>query len=164
MNEILKIVNTSWEREALFNFLESLEAKIFDPNLNFVEFVNSNLEDKFKSNVISYFDATDTSQKAEHVLLKLKELRDGLKKMPKVVLTVTIDPDSNTIDMVKKTLNDTTDEPVIIEFVKDLSIIGGASVEKDGYIFEHSFRNYFEKRKGANSGVLEELKEVKNGF
>lgn len=149
MKEIVQKIRFESERKMILNFLDSLELKIFDPNTNLTEYINSQADENFKDLIRAYFSDLEP----EKVLSKIKELRNELENVNRIVLTVNFDADSSTIDIVKNYLSKDQDKPVIIEFVKDPSIIGGASIENDGYIFEHSFRNYFEKRREAKNGL-----------
>lgn len=152
MSDLMKNIKLESEREALLVFIDKVESKLFEPDFNLLEYVNSELKPEIQNDLKSYL-GLEEQREVEEIFTKLKKLKSELKSLPKITIVANIDPDSNTIDMVKNYLKDVADKPVLIDFVKDPSIIGGASVENDGYIFEHSFRNYFEKRREAKNGL-----------
>jgi F0F1-type ATP synthase delta subunit len=152
MNDILKLITTSKDKADLINFLEDLGNKIFDPSLNYSEFIESKSPEKFRSFLKQHFADELINVQNEPILAKIKELKRLIQTLPHVTLTLANDPDDRSIDMVRNKLFENDDKPALIEFVKDPNLIGGAIIESNGYIFEHSFRNYFEKRREAKNG------------
>ncbi len=152
MKEILDLITTNEDRVSINNFLERLKERLFDPMVSLPELIKAEAPSQFTDSLLSYFSDISFDE-AEEVLSKLKGLEEQIQSIPKATLTIAFEPDKSTIDTVRNTLKSDTDKPVFVEFVKNPLLIGGAVIEKDGVIFEHSFRNYFDKRKGAKNGL-----------
>lgn len=152
MSNIVKNLTTTGERRQLIEFLDRLMSSIFDPSLNFNDFINSGPE-KFRLDLIDYFSEDLAHFEAEKCFSKCKTLKEELTDVSKTILTLAIEADMNTNDMVRSSLNEHEDKPVIVDFVKDPNLIGGCVIENNGRIFELSFRDYFEKRKRGKNGL-----------
>lgn len=152
MNDLIRKISTIKEKDKVLTFLDSFEFAAFNPNMNLSDFINQNAPDFIEDEVLSYFKNELLLGQSEQVLQKIKELRKDLGSLSKVTLTIAQDPSEQTINVVKQHITN-EDKPVLIEFVKDPTIIGGAVIESNGSIFEHSFRDYFEKRREAKNGV-----------
>lgn len=152
MKEIIDLITTNDERKSLNNFLGKLKEKNFDPTISLSELIKSDAPEKFVEVLLSCFSDISFDE-AEEILSRLKELEEKIQSIPQATLTITFEPDKSTIDAVRDTLKGDTDKSVVVEFVKSPLLIGGAVIEKDGIIFEHSFRDYFEKRKEAKNGL-----------
>lgn len=163
MNEVLTSITTMEDKMRLLGFLDELSRQIFDPSVNVYDFVDNNLGGLTGESLKSFLSSNIEDGKVEMLLKQIKELREKLDALPKITLTVAKIPHENQLDDVKKEFED-IDIPVIIEFIEDKTLIGGAVIEGNGYIFEHSFRNYFEKRKHENLSVNEGWKEANHGF
>lgn len=175
MNEILNHITTTKERDELLSFLDLLKGKAFDPGLNLNEFINLACPQKYIGLVKQIFTGGSGSVQSEQILTKVKEIEEKLKSLPHVTLTLAHEPDQSSIDIVERFFRQTLERPVVIEFIKDPTIIGGSVIESNGYVFEYSFRDYFEKKRGFNLGNLNEKRQdvleipdaqrrVKNGF
>ncbi|MDO8335484.1 MAG: F0F1 ATP synthase subunit delta [Candidatus Saccharibacteria bacterium] len=149
MNEILKRVTTVNERDELTEFLNLLEQKIFNANISIAEFIDDNAPVRFKVAIKEFLLAESAQGQEEKIFSKSKELKNGLVVIPTITLTIANDPTDETVEIVRQYL-ESTGKPVLVEFTKDKSLIGGAVIENSGRVFEYSLRDYFEKRKETN--------------
>lgn len=144
MNTIKEYIYTTFEREELLVFLDRFDQIIFDSNNDPATFVEQNLEDKYKNAVLIYLSQGVGSP--NDLYEKSKILRQELLGIDVIVLTV---PISLTIEQklnIAKHARSICAGSILVDFVVDQSIVGGAMVESNGRIGEYSFRRYFEKR------------------
>lgn len=149
MNEILKQISTVSERDELIEFLNLLEQKIFNTNISLAEFIDDNAPVRLKVAIKEFLLAESTQGQEEKIFSKSKEIENGLVVIPTITLTIANDPTDETVEIVRQYLK-STGKPVLVEFIKDKSLIGGAVIENNGRVFEYSLRNYFEKRREAH--------------
>lgn len=152
MNKVIMLVSTVVERENLLNFLDQFDQRIFNESISPDDLLQSGAPEKFRESLKEYFSNEIESGQVEALFAKCKELRSQLKNISKITLTIACDPTDETVQSVRQFFQD-TDKPVLIEFLKDLLIVGGAVIESNGRIFEQSFRVYFEKRREERRGL-----------
>lgn len=163
MNEVIKNISTMDEKIRLLIFLDELSKKIFDPELDIYAFIDSNLGGLTGESLKTFLSSNINTGRVEMVLKQIKELRENLDRLPKITLTAAQIPSENQMQNVKNEFAD-IDIPVIIEFKEDKDLVGGAVLEGNGYIFEHSFRDYFEKRRRSFLSDKTAGKEINHGF
>lgn len=153
MNTVIESIMTVNERDLLLNFLDQFDRIIFDSKIDMKSFVSQLQDAGTRDSLLSYFGEDLDNKNSEALFTKSKDLKEALRILKEVVIVGTL-PTDKAVGPVSVQLKSLTDIPVIIQYSTDESLVGGATVESRGFLVEHSFRNYFEKRKIERRGAI----------
>lgn len=143
-------VRTVREATELMDLIDKLKGFLFQTDL--VQF-RKTLQD----NVIpsSYLQKKELSTDNKEVLLAyLDEKRSEILKMPRIRLTIAIDPEDSFLDKICSWFNANTGKTFLLDIAVDASIVGGLLITYNGIYRDLSLKaklnNYFNKFSNAH--------------
>ena len=135
MEQVNININTVFERDSVVKFLDQFDQIIFDSKIDVKSWVEKNAPIEFSVESVD----------PEELFTKSKALRKDMMSLSTIGISVSMELDDSFIDKMSSWIFENTGKKVLLDIRNDKDLLGGAIVESGGYIFEHSFRSYFEK-------------------
>lgn len=146
MDAVIEKVMRLDERDILLNFLEQLEQNLYDLKINVKTFIEKEAPFHAQEALIEYLGNVVETRDAETLSQKIESLCTVLKALPIVTLTVAFDPTDELVLHLSKVAKEEFSTHVLWDFIKDITITGGAVVEGNGRIEDYTIKKYFEDR------------------
>ncbi len=152
MNDIKELITTGFERDNVVNFLDQFDQIIFNSAIDVKSYIAQHVPPYLQLFLATFL--TQTGLSSDNLFAQSKVLRAQVNSIPTITLTTPFVPDFEMARRIGTFARKTTGMPVLIDFNLDLTILGGAVVEGNGKVAEHSFRQYFEEKlKGGKHGI-----------
>jgi F0F1-type ATP synthase delta subunit len=140
-----KYLTTAHDVKELMNALEHLKASYFHKNQTFATTLekeipyplSATLHDLAKIHGINLADVLQ----AEAFFTQLTE---AIENMPRMTLTITFHPTLELIKEINRWMTDNFRQAVMLDFVVDETIVGGAKIAFKGKIVDHSLKKRME--------------------
>lgn len=147
MITVKDVIYTIFERENLLKFLDQFDQIVFNSSIDVKSFIEENFPDIFDvSRKKIILEAIHNGEgNPDQLFSQSKAVREELKDMPVVTLTLPFRPDQNYSTEIAKRVREVAGTPVVVEILTDVTILGGAVIENSGKVGEYSFRHYFDK-------------------
>lgn len=143
MNSINQVVLTIFERDKVINFLDQLDQIIYKSGTDVKNQISENFTGELQTTIAQVL--LQAGIDPENLARQSRLLKEEIEALPVITLTTPIVVDEEKALALTLKAREITGKPVILNFNKDTSLIGGAIVEGSGRIGEYSFRRYFQK-------------------
>ncbi len=144
-NMITEKINTIEEKKQLASFLEEFQRVCFNEKITLEDFIESHASQNLKQELMAYLiqkNGTDRQAISEKVHLLIGELKD----IPVIHLTLAFDADFEAKVRLTQFIRNTMKETVLVDFLKNEGIGGGAIIEGKERIGTYTLMEYFEAK------------------